>query len=158
MSGGLTAVALDRDTVMAFIRLKVAASQTTFIAPNSETIAQACFAPGTTLRGLCWDGEPAGLYSVINPKLALNDPHNFQPGCAFLWRFMVDQGFQGKRLGAQALRMIFDTAVADGFAGLTLTAVDGQPGCPVPFYRKQGFARTGRMQFGEVELMKRIAQ
>lgn len=159
MTEDLHAVPIDRENLLSFMALSVSNAQLQFVARNAETIAQACFAEGTTLRGLIWKGEPAGLYTATNPKLAAaDDPHSFQPDCIYLWRFMIDQRFQGHGLGQRALKLIFDTAVSDGFDGLTLTAVNDVPGCPVPFYQKQGFELTGRILDGESELVKRRAR
>jgi diamine N-acetyltransferase len=82
---------------------------------------------------------------------SLIQPPPAKPGIG-VWRFMVDEKFQGRGIGRAALLLVIEHARSKGlFDTLELSYVPG-PGCPEPFYRGLGFQPTGKVDEGEVIL------
>ena len=69
----------------------------------------------------------------------------------YIWRFMVDAGFQGKGVGRRALELLLDEARGDGVDEVTLSVVPG-PTSAMAFYERCGFEATGEMHGGEAEM------
>ena len=70
----------------------------------------------------------------------------------WVWRFMIDQRFQGQGVGRAALGLVIEHAKSRAlFDTLALSYVPG-PGCPEPFYLGLWFRHTGRSSDGEVIL------
>lgn len=135
-------VEVTDDTVRAVSSLKVAPDQEKFVAPNALSIAQAYFTKEHWFRAIAADDELVGfvmLYTKVEDE------------SVFVWRFMIDEGHQGRGLGGAALGAVIDEVKAwPGVTSLRLSFVD-QPGGPEPFYAAKGFRRTGRIVDGEVE-------
>lgn len=137
------------ETVNAVIKLSVAESQKGFVAPNAVSLAQALFAPEAWYRAIYAGEEPAGF--VMLEDQSLRSPPPLKPEIG-VWRFMIDEKFQGRGIGRAALLQVIEHARAKGiFDSLQLSYVPG-PGCPEPFYRGLGFIPTGRMDGNEVVL------
>jgi diamine N-acetyltransferase len=138
---------ITAETVIAVVRLSVAESQKGFVATNAVSLAQALFAPEAWYRAIHAGDELAGF--VMLEDQSLRSPAPAAPEIA-VWRFMVDQRFQGRGIGRAALRLVISHARAKGlFKSLLLSYVPG-PGCPEPFYRSLGFRPNGRMDGVEV--------
>ena len=67
----------------------------------------------------------------------------------YLWRFMVDQRYQGLGYGARALNQIIEYVRTRPGAHELLTSVVPGEGSPGPFYEKLGFTYTGDIDEGE---------
>jgi diamine N-acetyltransferase len=82
---------------------------------------------------------------------SLLDPPKPDPEIG-VWRFMVDERFQGRGIGREAMAQVIAHVRAKAAArSLWVSYVPG-PGCPEPFYRSLGFQTTGRMEGDEVVL------
>jgi len=140
---------ITEDTVVQVIKLSVAESQKGFVAPNAVSLAQALFAKTAWYRAIYLGGEPVGFVMLHDESLL--DPPEPDPEIG-VWRFMVDERFQGRGIGREALRQVIAHARAKGgFRALELSYVPGT-GSPEPFYRSLGFEPTGRMDGDEVVL------
>ena len=140
---------ITADTVIPIVRLSVAESQKGFVAPNAVSLAQALFAPEAWYRAIYLGDEPAGFVMLYDESLRLSPPPQPEVG---VWRFMIDQRFQGRGIGRAALTLVIEHARSkDVFRKLELSYVPG-PGCPEPFYSSLGFRHTGRMDEDEVVL------
>jgi len=140
---------ITADTVRAVTRLSVAESQKGFVAPNAVSLAQALFSPEAWYRAIYRADELVGFVMVEDQSLRTPPPE--KPGIA-VWRFMIDEKFQGQGIGGAALRQVIEYARSKGvFETLELSYVPG-PGCPEPFYLGLGFRPTGRLDEGEVVL------
>jgi diamine N-acetyltransferase len=65
---------------------------------------------------------------------------------------MVDERFQGRGIGAEAVALVIAHVCAKGlYSSLEVSYMPGE-GCPEPFYRKLGFEPTGRVDEGEIVL------
>jgi diamine N-acetyltransferase len=138
---------LNADNVRAYCALAVAPEQQRFVAPVAVSLAQALFAPEAWYRGITADGEPAGFV-----MLAL---HPERPEY-FLWRFLVDRRFQGRGVGAAALRLVVAHVRGLGAREFLTSYVPGE-GCPGPFYEKYGFRATGALEEDEIVLALALA-
>ena len=138
---------ITRETVIAICRLKVSPEQEKQVAPNAISIAQAHFHPEAYFRGIYAGDEPVGFFML--------EDHMQTPGpwpddfisrrYLGLWRFMIDQRYQGNGHGAGAMRMIIEYARSRGtFRELLLSHVPGATS-PHDFYARFGFAETGEM-------------
>ena len=140
---------ITADTVIDVIRLAVRPDQEGFVASNAISLAQALFAPEAWYRAIYADDTPAGFVMLSDDSLLPEPPAQPEIG---LWRFMVDARFQGRGVGAAALRDVIDHARDKGrFKILSVSYVPG-PGCPEQFYLRAGFLHTGKMDEDEVVL------
>jgi diamine N-acetyltransferase len=140
---------ITAETVVAVCRLSVAEDQKGFVAPNAFSLAQALFAPEAWYRAIYAGDELAGFVMLEDQSLRSPPPAEPEIG---VWRLMIDSKFQGRGIGAAALRKVIAHARDKGrFKSLQLSYVPG-PGCPEPFYRGLGFQPTGAMDGNEVIL------
>ena len=140
---------ITEDTVVTIVRLSVAESQKGFVAPNAVSLAQALFSKTAWYRAIYLGDEPVGFVMLHDESLL--DPAEPDPEIG-VWRFMVDERYQGRGVGREALvQVIAHVRAKGGFNALELSYVPG-PGCPEPFYRSLGFQPTGRMEDDEVVL------
>jgi diamine N-acetyltransferase len=136
-------------TVRQVTALSVKDAQKTFVAPNSVSLAEALFKKEAWYRAVYADDELAGFVMLFDE--GLRDPPTPDPRIA-LWRFMIDQRFQGCGIGMAALKLVIAHARDAGpYDSLQVTYLPG-PGCPGGFYLKAGFLHTGRVDNGEVIL------
>lgn len=136
-------------TVRQVTALSVHESQRPFVATNAESLAEALFKREAWYRAVYADEDLVGFVMLFDE--ALRAPPKPEPRIA-LWRFMIDQRFQGRGIGAAALSCVIEhVRQAGSYLSLQVTYVPG-PGCPEGFYIKAGFQHTGRDDMGEVIL------
>lgn len=146
---------IDAANVIAVTRLAVAASQKGFVAPNAVSLAQALFAPEAWYRAICHGDDPVGFVMLEDESLRSPPPPRPEVG---VWRFMIDERFQGHGIGEAAMRLVIEHVRRKGlFDRLELSFVPG-PGCPEPFYLGLGFRHTGRVDGAEVVLELPLAE
>jgi len=134
-------------TVRQVTTLSVAPQQARFVAPNAVSLAEALFAPEAWYRAIFFGDVVAGFVMLYDEALRPNPPPSPRLG---LWRFMVDQRFQGRGVGRQALELVIRHVESAGAPRLLeLSHVPG-PGGPHGFYRKLGFVDTDRVDEGEL--------
>lgn len=125
------------------MKLDVHPAQKKCVAPNSVSIAQAHYSKTAWFKGIYLKEQPVGFV-----MLDLNE----EKPEYFLWRFMIDQNFQGKGYGKEAMEMIIDYVQTLPNAKELLTScVPGEEG-PEAFYQKLGFLPTGEMADDEIVL------
>ena len=133
---------ITRETLMDVLRLKVAPSQERFVATNAVSIAQAHFYPEVAWFRAIYAGEtPVGFAMIEDDQ---SKPRYY------LWRFMIDERYQGRGYGQKAIEAICDhVRTRPGGTVLYLSCVPGE-GSPGPFYEKLGFRYTGEEDEGEL--------
>lgn len=140
---------ITADTVGAVIKLSVAESQKGFVASNAVSLAQALFAPEAWYRAIYVGDEPVGFVMLEDESQRSPPPASPEIG---VWRFMIDERFQGRGIGRAALQRVIEHVRAKGlFSALELSYVPG-PGCPESFYLGIGFRHTGRVDDNEIIL------
>jgi diamine N-acetyltransferase len=141
---------IDDANRIAVASLAVSGPQQRFVAPNALSLMQQAFAAGETwLRAVYADEVPVGLVLIDFPTadergLALT-------GRPYLWRFMIDDAYQGLGFGRKALLLAIEAMRARGADVMYLSYVPGR-GSPGPFYERLGFCETGVALDGEVVL------
>lgn len=144
-------VPVGRDDVRPLIALNVAPEQAMFVAPNAVTLAEAPYETGAHVFGIWSDDTRVGLLAVVdNRDYAFGGPDD-DPNSAFLWRLMVAAGYQGRGHGRAALRAMFDWVRARGLSRVFTSVEPGNAGAIV-LYQSLGFAMTGRVIEGELEM------
>jgi diamine N-acetyltransferase len=123
------------------LKLEVADSQKSYVAPNAVSVAQAHYTDTAWFKGIYADGIPVGF-------VMLDD--NPETSTYFLWRLMIDQRYQGMGYGKAALTLVSTYVKTRPGAKAMLTSfVPGTRG-PEGFYQKLGFLPTGAMEEDEV--------
>ena len=138
---------ITKETVRLVTALDVGPDQHGLVAPNSISIAEAYFEPKAWFRAIYYGEVPAGFAMVWRDP----DERLF-----YIWRFMVDAGFQGKGVGRHAIELLLAEARADGVGEVTLSVVPG-PHSATAFYEGCGFEATGEMHGGEAEMKLTLA-
>ena len=138
---------ITAETVRQITNLSVRPEQQRFVAGNAVSLAEALFSNEAWYRAI-YDGEsPAGFVMLWDETLRPVSPEHPKVG---LWRFMIDARFQGRGIGAAALRQVIAHVRAKVlFSSLGVSCVPGE-GSPVPFYLRAGFLHTGKVEDGEV--------
>ncbi|MFV2051182.1 GNAT family N-acetyltransferase [Aliiroseovarius sp. YM-037] len=144
---------VERKDLRALFQLNVAKDRRHLIAGTEYTIAEAAYDRGAYVWGL-WDGETAvGLLGMVHPGQAEEADDCCLNDAAHVWRLLIDTRHQGKGYGRAALAFAEQQARDWGFTRINLTSVDG-PGSAVKYYENQGYRRTGRIAYDEVELIR----
>ena len=132
---------VTRETVRAVSLLQVAEGQRGLVAPNAVSFAEAMFEPKAWFRAIVVDGVPVGFVMLsIDTETAEY----------YLWRFMVDERYQGRGYGRAAIELVVEHVRAlPGATQLLVSWVPG-PGGPERFYAALGFRPTGEVEDDEV--------
>jgi len=132
---------LNKSNYQDILKLKVADNQTKFVASNAISLAQALFHQEAWYRGI-YRGDTAVGFVML--EIDTQKPEYF------LWRYMIDERFQGKGYGYRALELIIDyVKTLPGSTEFWLSYVSDE-GDPRGFYEKLGFVDTGEIEAGEV--------
>ena len=129
------------------LALKVADSQTAYIASNEASLnaAQENAAVARPFAIYC-DGEMVGF-----TMFAFDEDYEDPNDRYWLWRFMIDEGSQGKGYGQAALRTIISYFKDHGANNIRLSTKESNTRA-LSLYRKAGFRETGEMNDGEIVL------
>jgi diamine N-acetyltransferase len=133
---------ITAETVRSVTKLAVSAEQQGYVAPNAVSIAEAYFEPKAWFRAVAAGEELVGFAMVYRDA---------QIGEFYVWRFMIDERYQGRGYGRQAMELLAEEARSDGAAAVTLSVVPGDHSA-LAFYTRLGFEETGKVHEGEVEL------
>lgn len=139
---------ITKENLRDILRLQVAPHQETFVATNAVSIAEAHFAPEVAWYRAVYAGEvPIGF-------LMLED--DAAQEAYFLWRFMIDQQYQGHGYGRRALELFFAHVKTRSGATAVYTSCVPAKGGPGPFYEKMGFVYTGKEEDGELVMRRAL--
>lgn len=134
---------VTKENLKDIFRLGVAESQSSFVATNEMSIAEAYFEAKAWFRAIYAGEQPVGFVMLYidseRPKY-------------YIWRFMIDQRYQGKGYGRKALELVID--FVRGFPNareIFLHYVPAEGGAG-PFYQKFGFVDTGEWEDDEKEM------
>ena len=135
------------ETVRAVCMLHVAPDQRSFVAPNSVSFAEAMYEPKAWFRAVVADEVPVGFVMLSVDETTAE---------YYLWRFMIDQRYQGRGYGRAAFGQVIDHVRTLPRATALLVSWVPAPGGPEPFYRALGFEPTGEIDDGEVVARLRL--
>lgn len=138
------------------LSLSVNERQSHLISNNTRWISQAIFNENSITFGIYSDNKPAGLISIIDPRLVDEDDVHFTPNYLYVWRLMIDNNFQRQGIGEKAVSFAKDYSRIIGLNGITLTTMDTMIGNALPLYKKCGFLPTGRRLNEEIELIFKL--
>ncbi len=149
-------VKIDNQNVWDIVKLKVREDQSNFVASNNHSIieAYATISSGYVALpfGLYEDEQPVGFvmigYGAIGDEVGpsiLNDSY-----C--IWRFMIDERFQGRGLGRKAMEAVLEyiRTCPCGKAGFCWLSYEPENKAAKSLYGKFNFAETGEMDGDEV--------
>lgn len=139
--GVVTLREVTNDNVRAVSILQVAPSQRGFVAPNAVSFAEAMFQPKAWFRAVVVDDVPVGFVMLSIDQV---EPEYY------LWRYMIDERYQGRGYGRAALAQVVDHVRTLPGATELLVSWVPEPGGPEPFYRGLGFEPTGEVDGDEV--------
>ena len=91
---------ITAQTVRQVVRLSVAENQKNYVAANGMSLSQALFAPEAWYRAIYMGDEPVGFVMLADESQLSPPPAQPKIG---VWRFMVDEKFQGRGIGRAAL-------------------------------------------------------
>lgn len=137
------------DTVRDIVHLQVAENQRHFVASNAVSIAEAYFEPKAWFRAIYADDTPVGFVMLYDDD---SKPEYF------LWRYMIDERYQGMGFGRRALEQLFEYVRTRPGATELLTSYVPDAGGAGPFYEKLGFVPTGKEEEGEVVMRLDLAK
>ncbi|MBC8376743.1 MAG: GNAT family N-acetyltransferase [FCB group bacterium] len=132
---------LNKSNYRDILKLKVADNQTGFVASNAISLAQALFHSQAWYRGI-YQGETAVGFVML--ELDMEKPEYY------LWRYMIDEKFQGHGYGFKALELVIEYVKSLPDSTEFLLSYVPKEGNPKGFYEKLGFFDTGEMEEGEV--------
>lgn len=120
---------------LSFCNLKVAPHQHEFVAENVLSMAEANFSNSAWMKGIVADNIPVGF--IMLSKNVTSQKY-------VLWRFMIDEHWQGKGIGAKAFELLMQEVSAfQGAHELRASYVPGK-GAPKEFFVKMKFVHTGQ--------------
>lgn len=132
---------LNKSNYREILKLKVADNQTAYVASNAISLAQALFHDDAWYRGIYLEDTAVGFVML---ELNMAKPEYY------LWRYMIDEKYQGKGYGYRALELVIDfVRTLPGSEEFTLSFVPGESS-PKRFYAKFGFIETGEIEDGEL--------
>ena len=129
------------ETFSDVIDLSVSEAQKRFVAPNVYSLAQAYVNPEAWVRAIYADETPVGFLMLADEP---DEPEYF------LWRFMIDERYQGRGYGRRAAELLVDYVRTRPGATELLVSYEQGEGGPEPFYRRLGFEPTGEVIDGEM--------
>jgi N-acetyltransferase len=147
----ITLRTIDAEMMLPVLRLNAGARGERFVANNGVSVAQASVSANAVARAVYAGESLVGfvmLYDpTLDPTLAAKDKNSAD--ALYIWRFMIDFASQRSGLGKQAMRAVFDYALArPAFKRIRLSYVPIE-GNPSPFYASLGFTETGELDDDE---------
>ncbi|WIL49796.1 GNAT family N-acetyltransferase [Bacillus bombysepticus] len=133
---------IDKSNWEKAIRLSVKEEQQTFIASNLYSIAEVQFLDNFYAKGIYLDEKMIGftMFGIDS------DDNNY-----WIYRLMIDEEFQGKGIGKQAIYLIIDEIRRNNYTNIPLIMIGYNPeNLTAKFvYKKAGFIETELSSWGE---------
>lgn len=144
---------IDDGNRAAVAALTVSDSQKQFIATNKRSLETAAQEENREIArpfAICADGELVG-FAMFAFELDSPDPDDRY----WLWRFMIDQNFQGRGYGSAALEKIIGYFRNQGADHILLSTEENNTRA-LSLYHKYGFRKTGAMNDDEIVLLLKL--
>ncbi len=140
-------IELSEENMKQCFELKVARNQTQFIASNKDSwkTAKENEKVARPFAIYC-DGKMIGF-----TMFAFDEDYEDPDDRYWLWRFMIDERFQGKGYGTAALQVIIQYYKDHGANNIRLSTKETNT-YALSMYRKAGFRDTGEMNDEEIVL------
>ena len=100
------------------------------------------------MRAICNDGKPVGFMMTSEVP---------EQGVYFLWKMMIDQRYQGRGYGAEAMSLLIERIIENGNPKLLLLSHLKDNSSAAGFYASLGFSYTGNgLGDGDLEVSLRF--
>lgn len=129
------------------VRLNVNESQKNFVAPNVYSIAQAYIHYGSAF--------PYGIYQEDQMVGFVMLGHNKEDQEFWLWRFMIDEKFQNKGIGTEAVKLALNK-FREMKAPEVYLSYNPENSVANALYRKFGWLPTGKVENGEIVMLLKL--
>ncbi|HFK1549292.1 MULTISPECIES: GNAT family N-acetyltransferase [Bacillus] len=133
---------IDKSNWKEAIRLSVNKEQQAFIASNLYSIAEVQFLDNFYAKGIYLDEKMIGftMFGIDS------DDNNY-----WIYRLMIDEKFQGKGIGKQAIYLVIDEIKRNNHTNISLIMIGYAPeNLTAKFvYKKAGFIETELSPWGE---------
>ena len=126
------------------IRLNVSEVQAEYIATNESSIVAAKEHPDVARPFVIYADDVAVGFTMFAFDLEGEDPDDRY----WLWRFMIDEKYQGRGLGKEALRHIISYFKENSATNIRLSTKDSNVHA-IRLYKSVGFRPTGEVFDGE---------
>jgi len=129
-------------------RLRVAEDQVEFVTGNAYSLAQSRYEPNCLPFGIYADGVIVGFVMY-----GLNE----YDGRYWIFRFMIDERYQGKGYGKTALAEVIHRLRDDHDAREVRLSCNPANAPALRIYERAGFTRTGEMLGKEIVMRLKLA-
>ena len=152
----LRLVKVSKQNFWALMDLRVAKEQENFVASNAVSLAQAydTIADGRFVPCFgIYDGQlPVGLAMIGHNSEEYEGMADVYRHSYCLWRFMIDQRYQKRGYGRDALMLLLDyiRTFPDGEESLWSTSYEPENEVAAKLYRDFGFAENGEKDGDEI--------
>ena len=144
-------IELSEDNLKQCFELKVARDQTQYIASNEASWKTAKENENVARHfAIYCDGKMVGF-----TMFAFDEDYEDPDDRYWLWRFMIDERFQGKGYGTAALQVIIRYFKDHGADNIRLSTKETNTHA-LSMYRKAGFRDTGEMNGEEIVLQMNL--
>lgn len=134
------------------IRLNVTKAQAEYIAANERSLEAAAEHPDVARPFvICSDGTAVG-FAMFAFEPDYEDPNDRY----WLWRFMIDEKYQGQGCGREALKHIISYFKENGASNIRLSTKASNVNA-IHLYQSFGFAPNGDMNDGEIVFELKLA-
>ncbi|MCI0715756.1 MAG: GNAT family N-acetyltransferase [Chlorobi bacterium] len=132
---------ITRENLEKVLTLKVKKEQESFVALNAKSIAQSKFYPSLVTLIVYNENEPVGF---------LMFGENETDGCMWIIRMMIDEKFQRKGYGREALRQLIELIKKEYGCQEIFLSFDPENEAAKKLYESFGFYDTGKIEEGEI--------
>jgi diamine N-acetyltransferase len=139
----------------AVVALRIAASQEGYVSSVEDSLAEARDTPegNPWYRAIYAGDQPVG-FVMLSWNVTPDPPRIIGPW--FLWKLLIDERYQGRGYGREAVRLVAGIAREQGASELLSSYVPGERS-PESFYRQIGFVPTGEQdEKGETVIALRL--
>ena len=149
-------VKADKENFWTLMDLRVSKEQEEFVAPNSVSLAQAydTRADGKFVQPFgIWDGDtPVGFAIIGHNSEEYEEMAEVFRHSYCLWRFMIDQRYQKRGYGRDALKLLLDyiRTFPDGVESLWSTSWEPGNDVAAKLYNDFGFIENGEKDGDEI--------
>lgn len=153
---GLHLVKADEENFWALLDLKVSKEQRDFVASNAISLAQAydTHAEGKFAEAFgIWDGDiPVGFAMIGHNSEDYEGIAEVYSHSYCLWRFMIDERYQRRGYGRDALKLLLDyiRTFPDGVEALWSTSWEPENEVAAKLYHDFGFVENGEHDCDEI--------
>ena len=153
---GLHLVKADKENFWPLIDLRVAKDQEDFVASNAISLAQAydTLADSKFVQAFgIWDGAtPVGFAMIGHNSEEYEEMADVYRHSYCLWRFMIDQRYQKRGYGRDALKLLLDyiRSFPDGEEELWSTSWEPGNEVAAKLYHDFGFIENGEKDGDEI--------